>query len=245
MTVSDKIREKLRIRNKEVEDFKKDSSSRPRPSGGGDYSCNDNISEFIDDGDLDLLIEEVAGKFQEVLNSLIIDTENDHNTKETANRVARMFITETLSGRYNPKPKITAFPNHLEYDQLYVTGPISIRSVCAHHFQNIVGRCWIGVWPGQKVIGLSKFNRLVDWIASRPTIQEEMTIQIGEEVQQATEADAVAVIVKATHHCMTMRGVKEHESDMTTSIMKGKFQDDPSLKNEFFQILNGMKGFRE
>jgi len=122
-----------------------------------------------------------------------------------------------------------------------VTGPITIRSTCAHHFQNIVGKAYIGVFPGKNVIGLSKFNRIADWIASRPQIQEEMTMQIADAIEKETEADGVAVLVQAEHHCMTHRGVKEHESDMTTSVMRGDFRKVPSLKQEFFNIVSNMK----
>ncbi len=208
---------------------------------GVDFRCNDNISEFLNAGDIDELVNEVTDSFQQVLDSLVIDTENDHNTQETARRVAKMFCLEVFAGRYQEKPRVTAFPNVTSYDQLYVTGPITIRSTCAHHFQNIHGKCYIGVFPGKNVIGLSKFNRLVDWLASRPTIQEELTVQIADLIQQETQADGIAVMVQAEHHCMTMRGVKEHESDMTTSIMRGCFRDDPALKQEFFAVVSRMK----
>ena len=222
MAISDKIRQRL-IDN------------------GVRFFSNDNISEYIEEREIDKLVDEVAKKMEGVLSSLVIDTENDHNTQDTAHRVAKMFVKETFSGRFNPAPKITAFPNVTEYDQLYVTGPISIRSTCAHHFQNIVGRAYIGVYPGKNVIGLSKFNRIADWIASRPQIQEEMTVQIADAVEKETEAAGVAVLIQAEHHCMTHRGVKEHESDMTTAIMRGVFQTDKSLKKEFYDIIAKMK----
>jgi len=208
---------------------------------GGKFLCNDNISEYMDPMDVDGLIDEVAGKMQGVLESLVIDTENDHNTKDTAHRVAKMFCTEIFSGRYSSQPKITAFPNVTEYDQVYVTGPITIRSTCAHHFQSIKGKAYVGVFPGKNVIGLSKFNRMVDWIASRPQIQEEMTIQIADLIEQETQAEGVAVLVQAEHGCMTMRGVREHESDMTTSVMRGAFREFPHIKQEFFNIVARMK----
>ena len=205
------------------------------------YHCNDNISEFIKEGELDLLVDEVSSKFEEVLDSLIIDIDHDHNTHETAHRVAKMMIKETFSGRYRPVPKVTAFPN-MGYKSLYTTGPISIRSTCAHHFQNIVGKCWVGIVPEDEVIGLSKFNRLVHHICERPQIQEEMTTQIAEALKQYAKTDNIAVVVKAEHHCMTHRGVKEHESDMTTAIMLGAFEKDPALKKEFYDICLSMKG---
>lgn len=189
--------------------------------------------------------QEVEVAFQGVLDALRIDTENDHNTAETAKRVAKMYVQEIFKGRYVEMPSVTAFPNALQYDQIYLTGPITIRSTCAHHFQNIVGNCWIGIYPGEKVIGLSKFNRLVDWVASRPQIQEEMTKSIADVIEEQTQAAGVAVVIKAEHHCMTHRGVKEHESDMTTSDMRGVFRQQIHMKQEFFELLKGMKGFRE
>ena len=204
------------------------------------FFSNDNIADFIKKGELDLLIDEVTDKLQTVFDSLIIDTKNDHNTKETAHRVAKMFVCETFSGRYEKIPKITAFPNANHYDELYVAGPITIRSTCAHHMMPIQGKCYIGVFPGKNVIGLSKFNRIVDWIVSRPTIQEEMTVQIADMVQKLTNAEGVAVLLQAEHGCMTMRGVKEHESAMVTSVMRGNFRDDKSLKEEFMGIVHKM-----
>lgn len=213
-----------------IRDRIKNHSNKPR------FHANDNIAEFIHEGELDQLINEVSEKFQAVLNSLVIDTENDHNTQDTARRVAKMFINETFSGRYRPVPKVTAFPN-MGYKSLYTTGPISIKSTCAHHFQNIVGHCWVGIVPDNEVIGLSKFNRIVHHIAERPQIQEEMTSQIAEALKQYAKTEHIAVVVKAEHHCMTHRGVKEHENDMVTAIMLGAFKDDAALKKEFYDIL--------
>ena len=208
---------------------------------GGEYNCNHNISKYIQEGELDQLVAEVECQLTGVLNSLVIDTANDHNTKETAHRVAKMFVHEIFGGRYQPQPKITAFPNVTAYDQLYVTGPITIRSTCAHHMMPIVGKAYIGVFPGKNVIGLSKFNRISDWIASRPQIQEEMTVQLADEVERITEAEGIAVLVQAEHFCMTHRGVREHDSDMTTSIVRGKLRESAALKQEFFSIVGRMK----
>jgi len=209
---------------------------------GARFHANDNIADYIEDEDeIDRLVDEVAGQFQGVLNSLVIDTQNDHNTQDTARRVAKMFVRETFSGRYRSVPKVTAFPN-LGYKSLYTTGPISIRSTCAHHFQNIVGRCWVGIVPEGEVIGLSKFNRLVHHICERPQIQEELTSQIASALRDYAKTENIAVVVKAEHMCMTHRGVREHENDMTTAIMCGAFEKDPALKAEFYQILHTMKG---
>ena len=208
---------------------------------GKRFHANDNISEYIEDGDLDALQAEVQIAMQSVLEALVIDTENDHNTQETAKRVAKMFIRETFGGRYVPAPRVTAFPN-MGYKGLYTSGPISVRSTCAHHFQNIVGKCWIGIVPNGEVIGLSKFNRIVHHIAERPQIQEEMTTEIANALQEHAKTKNVAVVIKAEHHCMTHRGVKEHESDMTTAVMLGAFGTDPALKKEFYDICLSMKG---
>jgi GTP cyclohydrolase I len=210
------------------------------------FYSNNNIAEYIQSEDeLNALQKEIEGKLEDLLDSLVIDRANDHNTNDTPRRVAKMFLREVFGGRYTPKPNITAFPNANNYDELYITGPITVRSTCAHHLEPIVGKCWVGIFPGKNVIGLSKFNRLVDWVASRPQIQEEMTIQIADEIEKETQAEGIAVVVKAEHMCMTMRGVKEHDSDMTSSVMRGKMRDDPNLKQEFFHLLSGMKGYRE
>ena len=222
MKISDTIRERIQ-------------------QAGGNFYANHNISEHLQPGEMELLTKEVAEQFAGVLNSLVIDTQNDHNTQDTANRVAKMFVQEIFGGRYLPAPKITSFPNVTEYDELYVTGPITIRSMCAHHMMPIRGRAYIGVFPGRNVIGLSKFNRIADWIASRPQIQEEMTVQIADAVQQETQADGVAVLVQAEHFCMTHRGVREHESDMSTSVMRGVLRENENLRQEFFNIVARMK----
>lgn len=203
-----------------------------------EFFCNSNISEILDEKDIDEIYKRAKEKIEELLKILLIDVENDHNTKETAKRVAKMFVYEIFKGRYFPKPDITTFPNYLSYDELYITGPISVKSMCAHHLMPIYGSCFVGIFPGKKVIGLSKFNRIVDWICSRPQIQEEMTVQIADEIENQTNAEGVAVIVKATHMCLTHRGFKEHENIMTTSVMRGKFREDPHLKNEFLMLCN-------
>ncbi len=208
---------------------------------GAKFTANDNISKYINDDEMRALQQEVESEFQNVLSALVIDTENDHNTKETAKRVAKMWIRETFGGRYKKPPKITAFPN-MGYKSMYTSGPISIKSTCAHHFQNIVGKCWVGIIPNGEVIGLSKFNRIVHHIAERPQIQEEMTTQIAQGLQEYAKTKHIAVVLKAEHHCMTHRGVREHESDMTTAIMLGAFKEDPATREEFYKICLSMKG---
>jgi len=204
---------------------------------GVSFKANDNISEHITPHELNLLQNEVEDKVRDLMHSMLIDTENDHNTKDTAARVAKMFLHEVYAGRYKPAPKITDFPNAKNLDQMYVTGPITIRSACSHHLVPIVGRCWIGVLPGERVIGLSKFNRIVEWIAARPQIQEELTVQIADYIEEHLQPLGVAVIVDATHMCMTWRGVRESaEAVMTSSVIRGVFATDPNAKAEFLQL---------
>ena len=208
------------------------------------HFANDTIFAYLDPGDVKLIECEVAEAFEDVLKALVINTTDDHNTKATAQRVAKMFVHEIFRGRYYPPPEVTSFPNAKQYDQIYMTGPITINSTCAHHFQPITGQAYVGVFPGKRVVGLSKFNRMVDWIASRPQIQEEMTEQIADMVEKETKALGVAVVIKAEHFCMTARGVKEHESEMMTSVVRGMFRDEPATKAEFFSLLNNMKGMK-
>ena len=208
------------------------------------HYANDTIFAYLDPGDVDKIEFEVADAFEDVLQALVINTADDHNTKATAQRVAKMFVHEIFRGRYYPPPEVTSFPNAKEYDQIYVSGPMSINSTCAHHFQPITGQAYVGVFPGKRVVGLSKFNRIVDWIASRPQIQEEMTEQIADEIEEETEAKGVAVVIKAKHFCMSARGVKEHDSDMLTSVIRGDFLKIEHLKAEFFSLLNNMKGMK-
>jgi len=208
------------------------------------HFANDTIYMYLDPGDVDKIEKEVAEAFQGVLKALVINTTDDHNSYETARRVAKMFVHEIFRGRYYPPPDVTAFPNAKQYDQIYMSGPMSINSTCAHHFQPITGQAYVGIFPGEKVIGLSKFNRIVDWIASRPQIQEEMTEQIADMIEEETEAKGVAVVIKAEHFCMTARGVKEHESEMLTSVVRGCFRYEPPIKAEFFSLLSNMKGMK-
>lgn len=210
-------------------------------TSGNKFYANDNISDFILPEELPLLVDEVSDSFQQVLESLVIDTENDHNTHDTARRVAKMFVNEVFAGRYNAAPSVTSFPN-MGYKGMYTSGPITIRSTCAHHFQNIVGSAWVGVIPDQEVIGLSKFNRIVHHIAERPQIQEEMTTQIADALKSYAKTPHIAVVVKAEHFCMTHRGVREHDSDMTTAVMLGAFREIPETRAEFYHILSTMKG---
>lgn len=202
------------------------------------FHANDNISAVLLPGEMAELQKEVEFRAEYFLRGLLIDVDNDHNTKGTAARIAKMYLTEVFKGRYLPPPQITDFPNAKGLDEMYMTGPITIRSACSHHFVPIVGRCWIGVIPGDRVIGLSKFNRVVDWVASRPQIQEELVMQIADFIETAISPKGLAVVIEATHMCMTWRGVKETmEAKMTTNVMRGAFRDKPEARAEFMAMV--------
>lgn len=192
---------------------------------------------------IEAMLPAVETACQGLLSSLLIDTSIDHNTKETAKRMAKMYLKEVFHGRYSAMPKITAFPNAKALDEIYTVGPISIRSACSHHFAPILGEVWIGIIPGDQVIGLSKFARLTDWIFSRPQIQEEATVQLADILEEKINPKALAVIVKADHLCMKWRGVKEPCSNMITSVMRGKFRENASAKAEFMSLIEG-QGFK-
>ena len=203
------------------------------------YFANDNIADFIHEDELSRLQEEVTDKLQELLETLIIDTKNDHNTKETAQRVAKMYLNEVFKGRYYKQPKVTDFPNAKKLDEIYTVGAISVRSACSHHLVPIIGKCWIGVIPSDRVIGLSKFNRITDWVMSRPQIQEEAAIQLADTIEGLIKPKGLAVIVKAKHQCMTWRGVKDNETEMVTSVMRGIFRETAEARSELMDIFKG------
>jgi GTP cyclohydrolase I len=211
-------------------------------AANGSFLANDNISEFINEYDLKEIQDNVEQAMVNLLDALVIDTENDHNTIETAKRVAKMYVHEVFKGRYLSAPKITDFPNAKNLDQIYTIGPITVRSACSHHLVPIMGQAWIGVIPGERVIGISKFNRLTEWIMARPQIQEESTVQLADEIEKIITPKALAVVVKAQHMCMSWRGVRDTGSSMTTSVMRGLFRNDIAAREEFLSIIKG-QGF--
>ena len=198
------------------------------------FHANDNIAEFIEPGDLEALLDEVEVKMKGVLDSLVIDVENDHNTDNTARRVAKMYLNEVFRGRYVPAPPLTEFPNAEHLNELMIVGPITVRSACSHHFCPIIGKLWIGVMPNEhtNVIGLSKYARLAEWVMGRPQIQEEAVVQLADLIQEKTQPDGLALVMEAEHFCMAWRGVKEMDSKMINSVMRGVFLKDPNLRRE-------------
>lgn len=218
--VSVKIRERIR-------------ASRKR------FHANDNIAEFIEPGELEQLLDEVSAKMGDVLESLVIDTQSDHNTADTARRVAKMYLQEVFKGRYVPVPEVTEFPNAEHLNELMIVGPITVRSACSHHFCPVIGQIWIGVVPNQhtNVIGLSKYARLAEWIMGRPQIQEEAVVQLADLIQRKTQPDGLSIVMQASHYCMGWRGVKDMNSKMINSVMRGSFLKDANLRREFLSLI--------
>jgi GTP cyclohydrolase I len=203
------------------------------------YHANDNISAFIEPGELEQMLDEVEEKMVGVLQSLVIDTERDHNTGNTARRVAKMYVNEVFKGRYVAAPTITEFPNAEHLNELMIVGPITVRSACSHHFCPVIGKVWIGVLPNEhtNVIGLSKYARLAEWVMGRPQIQEEAVVQLADLIQDKTQPDGLAIVMEATHFCMGWRGVKDLDSKMINSVMRGVFLKDPALRREFLSLI--------
>ena len=203
------------------------------------YHANDNISAFVRAGEMEELKAEVQAKMQEVLRALVIDTDSDHNTNETAQRVAKMYLEEVFRGRYVPMPAVTEFPNAERLNELMIVGPITVRSACSHHMCPIFGKVWIGILPNEhsNLIGLSKYARIADWVMSRPQIQEEAVTMLANELQQRVRPDGLAIVMEADHFCMHWRGVKDTESAMTNSVMRGAFLKDANLRREFLSLL--------
>jgi GTP cyclohydrolase I len=223
--VADRIRERIR-------------------KAGARFHANDNIADYIEPGELDDLQREVELKMSEVLRALVIDTESDHNTIDTARRVAKMYLKEVFGGRYRPQPPVTEFPNVGRLNELMIIGPVTVRSACSHHLCPIIGRTWVGVMPNEHsaLIGLSKYARLVEWMMTRPQIQEEAMAQLAELLQEKMQPDGLAIVMEADHYCMQWRGVKDMDSKMTNSIMRGSFLKDANLRREFLALLAGQRG---
>ena len=206
------------------------------------YKASDNISEFIKEGELPLLVDEVQSAFEDVLNSLIIDVENDNNSRDTGRRLAKMYVNELMAGRYQPRPKVTAFPNtgHDRFEGM-LTVKAELVSMCSHHHQPVRGLAIIGLIPTGEVIGLSKYVRIAQWCARRGQLQEELCNQIAKEIMTATDTENVGVYIEATHGCMENRGVSAHSSLTQTTVVHGLFHND-AVKSEFFNnVKNQMR----
>lgn len=201
---------------------------------GKRFWAGDNVSEYVDETTLGILVDEATEAFETVLDCLLIDRENDPNSHGTARRLAKMYFYEIMSGRYFERPAATAFPNDSEdrYGGLLVVRS-ELKSMCSHHHQTVSGVAYIGIIPGQKVIGLSKYTRIAQWCARRGTLQEELCNDIAREISKATESEDVAVYIQATHGCCEARGIMAHSSLTQTTVLKGQF-NNADVKKEFF-----------
>jgi len=204
------------------------------------FHANDNISAYVEPGEMDELLDEVQSRMEAVLRSLVIDIDQDHNTRETARRVAKMYLKEIFAGRYVNPPNVTEFPNAERINELMIVGPLRVRSACSHHLCPIIGKLWVGVMPNQhsNLIGLSKYARLAEWIMCRPQIQEEAVTQVADLLQEKMSPDGLAIVMEAEHFCMHWRGVRDTDAKMTNSVMRGSFLKDDSLRREFLTLLN-------
>lgn len=211
-------------------------------SAGIPFAANDSIAQYVSPDEVRALEHEVRIHMGAVLDALVIDRENDHNTKGTAARIAKMFVREVFAGRYQPPPTLTEFPNTKKLDELYTLGPITVRSACSHHFCPIEGSLFVGVVPNGKVLGISKFTRLARHVFARPQIQEEAIVQMADALAAALEPQGLAVVVTARHSCMTWRGVQEHGTVMTNSVMRGLMKHSPATRAEFFKLIE-QRGF--
>ena len=211
---------------------------------GARYWAGDNISEFIHDNEKNLLINELTTAFEGVLDSLIIDHEHDPNSQDTPRRLAKMYIREIMSGRYDKKPNATSFPNHT--DEPY-TGMLVVRSelksMCSHHHQPVTGVAYIGIIAADTLIGLSKYTRIAQWCARRGTLQEELAMDIAREIMSATGSKDVGVYIQAVHGCCENRGIMAHSSLTQTTVLKGAFERDAATKGEFFNNIKLQQEF--
>jgi GTP cyclohydrolase I len=213
-------------------------------AAGARYWAGDNISQHIIPPEKELLIDELAEKFESVLDSLVIDRHNDPNSKGTARRLAKMYINEIMVGRYEPNPNATAFPNDSadRYEGMLVIRS-ELRSMCSHHHQPVTGVAYIGIIAGQKLIGLSKYTRIAQWCARRGTLQEELCNDIAREIELATGSHNIGVYIQATHGCCENRGIMAHSSLTQTTVLKGAFNDDPGTKKEFMDNIKLQQEF--
>jgi GTP cyclohydrolase I len=211
---------------------------------GGRYWAGDNISEYIKEGELTELIDELTVKFEDVLDGLVIDRKNDPNSIDTGRRLAKMYIKELMQGRYFPMPNATAFHNHTNepYTGMLVVRS-ELKSVCSHHHQPVTGVAYIGIIAADTLIGLSKYTRIAQWCARRGTLQEELAMDIAREISNATGSKDVGVYVQATHGCCENRGIMAHSSLTQTTVLKGAFKDDMGTKKEFMDNIKLQQDF--
>ncbi len=210
------------------------------------YWANDNISSVLEEGDKQALIEEAVPAFENVLQTLLIDTKTDPNSQDTARRMAKMYINEIMSGRYDEMPNPSAFPNYIEngYEGMLVVRS-ELTSLCSHHHQTVKGVAYIGILAGPKLLGLSKYTRIAQWCAMRGTLQEELNVMIADAIQEQTGSNDVGVYVQATHGCCENRGIRAHSSLTQTTVLRGAFKEDHATKKEFIDNVKLQQQFAQ
>lgn len=191
----------------------------------------------IDD---DLKIELIEKNFKEIMHVLGLDLSDD-SLKDTPRRVAKMYVKEFFSG-LNPenKPSVTLFENKYKFNQMVVERDITLYSTCEHHFVPIIGKVHVAYFSSGKVIGLSKLNRIVQYYAKRPQVQERLTMQIAAELKELLQTEDVAVIIDADHLCVSSRGIQDVNSSTVTSSYNGRFIN-PETRNEFLNYVFSRK----
>ena len=211
---------------------------------GKRFWAGDNIADFVNEQDKERLINEATEAFERVLDTLLIDRENDPNSKGTARRLAKMYYNEIMEGRYAPAPDATAFPNDSadRYEGMLVVRS-ELRSMCSHHHQPVSGVAYIGIIAANKLIGLSKYTRIAQWCARRGTLQEELCNDIAREIMRATASENVGVYIQATHGCCENRGIMAHSSLTQTTVLRGVFNTDGNTKKEFFDNIKLQQEF--
>ena len=221
-----------------------DSIRRRMQADGKRFWAGDNISDYVTEEDKRILINEATEAFETVLESLLIDIDEDPNSQGTAHRLAKMYFNEIMAGRYDPEPSATAFPNDSEdrYEGMLVVRS-ELRSMCSHHHQPVSGVAYIGILAANKLIGLSKYTRIAQWCARRGTLQEELCNDIAREIMKATDSKDVGVYLEAEHGCCTNRGIMAHSSLTQTTVLRGAFLKDPATKKEFFDNIKLQQDF--
>jgi len=225
MTIKDKIKQRL-----------VDNNVR--------YWANDNIADYIEEGEKQQLIDEAVPAFENMLQSLLIDTETDPNSIDTARRMAKMYINEIMSGRYNQMPNPSSFPNYIEggYEGMLVVRS-ELTSLCSHHHQTVKGVAYIGIIAGPKLLGLSKYTRIAQWCAMRGTLQEDLNGMIANAIQKETGSEHVGVYVQATHGCCENRGIRAKSSLTQTTVLRGAFKENPATTKEFMDNIKMQQQF--
>ena len=199
--------------------------------------------KFMSEQEKQQLINQTSVKYGEFLTALGFDWENDSNMKETPKRVSKMMVEEICRGLFTPEPRITTFKNLDTYDGMVFQGDIEVKSLCSHHMLPFFGKCHLAYIPGKsnKIIGLSKLNRIVEYFSRRPQVQENLTMQIHNYLQKILgDSQGIAIVIEAKHTCVAHRGIGQN-STMKTSKLSGVFLDNSDKsRDEFYRFISSL-----